>query len=59
MDHFVYGIYRAPQTFAYYDNLNYGKGLSTDEHRLNDMEANGFDFSQLTTFASGEIRAWP
>jgi M6 family metalloprotease-like protein len=58
MDHFVYGIYRAPQTFAYYDSLNMGEGAQQlMSYGLNDMEANGFDFSQLTTFSSGEIRA--
>ena len=58
MDHFVYGIYRAPQTFAYYDSLPYTEGAhQLMDYALNDMENNGFDFSQLTTFASGEIRA--
>jgi M6 family metalloprotease-like protein len=58
MDHFVYGIFRAPQTFAYYDSLPYAQGArELMSYGLNDMEANGFDFSQLTTNASGEIQA--
>jgi hypothetical protein len=40
MDHYVYGFYRAPQTFAYYDNLNYGAGAhQLMSLALNDMEA--------------------
>ncbi|HRV21253.1 MAG TPA: hypothetical protein P5324_11790, partial [Anaerohalosphaeraceae bacterium] len=58
MNHVVYGIFRAPQTFAYYDNLPYTEGArQLLSIALNQMEAAGFDFSQLTTFSSGEIRA--
>ena len=58
MDHFVYGIYRAPQTFAYYDSLDYTEGArQLLSYGLNDLKDNGFDFSQLSTNASGEIRA--
>ena len=58
LDHVVYGIYRAPQTFAYYDSLGYGEGAHIlMDIALNDMNNNGFDFSTLTTFNGGEISA--
>ncbi len=58
MDHFVYGIFRAPETFEYYDSLNYAEGArQLMSIGLNQMEADGFDFSQLTTNSSGEIQA--
>jgi M6 family metalloprotease-like protein len=58
IDNYVYGVFRAPETFAYYDNLNYASGAQILlDYGLNKMDDEGFDFSRLSTFSNGEIRA--
>ena len=58
LEHYVYGIYRAPKTFAEYDDEGYGNGahelLSLGLNHINDQ---GFDFSQLSTNSDGTIKA--
>ncbi len=58
LDHFVYGIIRAPKTFAEYDAEGYANGAQELlGYCMNKMDAEGFDFSQLSTNSSGEIKA--
>lgn len=53
----VYGIYRAPKTFAEYDAMPYGAGTAELLGlTLSWIESKGFDFSSLT-IANGNIRA--
>ncbi len=58
LDHYVYGIFRAPKTFAYYDSLNYAQGAQELLGVvLRQMDAEGFDFSQISHDSNGEIKA--
>jgi len=54
----VYGYYRAPLTFAEYEQMPMGVGARQIlELALNWIESTGFDFSTLTTNPDGSIEA--
>lgn len=54
----VYGYYRAPQTFADYEQMPYAQGAQQILGlALNWIESTGFDFSTLTTNTDGSIQA--
>ncbi len=54
----VYGIYRAPLTFAAYDAMPYSQGAQEILGlALNWIDSQGFDFSTLTTNPDGSIEA--
>lgn len=54
----VFGYYRAPKTFAVYDNENYSGGvIEILSMALNALKAQGFNFSTLTTNPDGTITA--
>ncbi len=56
-DNVVYGIYRAPKTFAEYDAMPYGAGAAELLGlTLSWIDSSGFDFSTLT-IVDGRIRA--
>ncbi len=56
VSNYVYGIYRAPNTFAYYDSLSYGTGAQLlMGEALQQLQASGFDFSQLSVDANHEV----
>ncbi len=59
LQYIIKGVFRAPETYEYYDNLSYGEGHNRLlEMALNQLESEGFDFSQLSTENnSNEIRA--
>lgn len=57
-DNVVYGYYRAPKNFATYDDPNYEGGVQEIlGMALNQLKAQGFDFSTLTTNQDGTITA--
>ncbi len=54
----VFGYFRAPQTFAYYDALPYAQGAKQIlSLALNWIKSTGFDFSTLSTNPDGGIMA--
>ncbi len=54
----VYGYYRAPLTFAQYDAMPYAQGAQDIlGQALNWLDAQGFDFSTLSTNPDGSIVA--
>lgn len=54
----VYGYYRAPLTFAQYDAMPYAQGAQQIlGEALNWLDAQGFDFSTLSTNPDGSIVA--
>jgi M6 family metalloprotease-like protein len=54
----VFGYYRAPRTFAYYETLDYAVGAQQILGlALNWIESNGFDFSTLSINPDGSIKA--
>lgn len=58
VSNFVFGIYRATNTFAYYDSIGYGSGAQQlMGFALQQIEASGFDFSQLTVDGNNEVES--
>jgi M6 family metalloprotease-like protein len=54
LEHEVFGIYRAPKTFAEYDAMPYGEGaMEILGEALAWIDSTGFDFSTLTTWDDG------
>lgn len=57
-DNIVYGIFRAPKTFAEYDNMSYGAGAQEILRlALQWIDQQGFDFSTLSTDSNKRILA--
>ncbi|MBK8806152.1 MAG: M6 family metalloprotease domain-containing protein [Bacteroidales bacterium] len=54
----IYGIFRAPKTFAEYDAMSMGVGVREIlQLALESMDKEGFDFSTLSHDSSGYIRS--